>query len=56
MIFCSGYNLKGVKGMDKWINVLLFSLYYYNFPHKVDKKGEYNENKNAQYWSIKIWW
>jgi len=31
IIFCSGYNLKSVKGLDKWINVLLFSLYYYNF-------------------------
>ena len=39
IIFCSGYNLKGVKGMDKWINVLLFSLYYYNFSHKIEKKG-----------------
>lgn len=38
IIFCSGYNLKSVKGMDKWINVLLFSLYYYNFSHKIEKK------------------
>lgn len=39
IIFCSGCNIKDVKGMDKWINVLLFSLYYYNFSHKIEKKG-----------------